>query len=306
MTSRNEARQAWAKVIERLQPRGEFWFGITGDGSGADTCDVDGRPGWAWVRMSEKQDRATQVMNWMYPGAQQGMPVVVGRRYSHDKHYQILGLNVELYYQHATTGDVVLYNVPHHGPSHTAGTGGDPAPIVIANIVNGMCHETDPRSLAAYVETMIYDYGSELRTWPGGNIDLTAYVPGAANTHTYVVVCINPVTNTLAVVPSVTVPLPIAPSLPDIPVGYYPSGAVLLVNGMTEISNEDIYDYRIAFNAVGGYTAEMNRRLGMLESALQWQIDEQMALIQALLMAVVDAESELDRQISVHIVTGGG
>lgn len=270
MTKRQDAINAWKRVLGGKQDQQLIRYALTGDGSNAATADVDGEIGFAWVRYDERQDKASKVLNAVFPGIAQDVPVMVGKRYPSDRLFQILGINEELYYQNQSSGTFAGYILPNHGGTHTAG-GEDWAPIVSGNIVNGMCRRTEPASLSVFVDYMVYENSGTLKQWDGGAIDLTGDVPGA-NLHRYTVVCINGSNNTLASVLGLASPIPVAPTLPTIPTGYIPSAAVLLENGVATIDESRIYDYRVLFSGVGNYVAWTNKLLSILEAEFDFAL----------------------------------
>lgn len=304
MATLREAVTAFKNLLNEKQDKDLIRYALTGDGSNADDADVVGKPGWSWVRYDEKQDKASQVLNWQYPGAPQDIPIIVGKRYPTDKYYQVLGINLELYMQSVALGTLIQYILPKHGDTHTYGTGGDPAMINSGNILPGKTHETTPESLSVDVETFIFDNGGTLITWPGGTIDLTAQIPGV-NRHRYVLVALVIATNSLIALPGTEVPLPAIPSLPTCPAGWIPLAMVLLADTTTEINEEDIYDYRILFSGVGGGYADMvTKAVGALEAEVEFQLAFLARRAFANWQAVVAEHQERDMILSTHIVEG--
>lgn len=230
-------------------------YALTGDGSGAATSDVDGRPGWTWVRYDDNQSRVAQVFNHRYPGIPADVPVVIGKERANDTYMQILSINWPIYFDKITSTVLSQYVTPPHGPTHNAATGGDPAYMELDNLKPGRVRPQVPASLSVFSESLWYDNAGVMTRWGGGAIDLSAYVPGAADTHRYVLVTLSPGTNSLAAYAGTAVPSgdPAAP--PDIPLGQIPLAVVLLSDATTEITKPDIYDYRLLFSAMGGPSA---------------------------------------------------
>lgn len=272
MSEREQAVNKWAALLRQKEDRQMFRFAFTGDGSSAATADVSNRPNWAWVRYNEKQDKASQVLNLRFPGVAQGVPVIVGKQYPHDRFFQILGINTELYYYHSTAADWLPYLLPKHGPTHTAVTGNDPAWMNLRNILPGRVNATDPASLSVSASSLTYEYDGEIKTWAGGDIDLTDSVPVVAGMERFVVVSINAVTNTLVATEGAMAPVPIGASIPGVPVGYVPLAVVTLENGATAIAEADISDYRIIFDSVSGYIHSINRSLSVLEAEIDFAL----------------------------------
>ena len=75
MASREEALSQWKALVARLQPRSALRYGKIGNGAG--DVEVDGRPGWVWIRYEENQSRLSMVR--CYIGyLEEDTPVLVG------------------------------------------------------------------------------------------------------------------------------------------------------------------------------------------------------------------------------------
>jgi len=223
---------------------------LTGDGSTATTCDVAGKAGWAWVRYSEKQDRASQVLNLVMPGAPQGVPVMIGKKYPTDKYYQILGVNMELYYEHSSPIEYISYLIAAHGLTHLS-SNSDPAWIDAGNFLPGAVSASTPPSMFVVGNSLLYEYGGTARMFGGGVTNLTPTIPGIAGTHLYVLVAIDMETNLLAWTMGVPSPLPVVPSIPAVPLTHLPLAVVMLTNGDTSLPQSDIYQYKYLFDSAG-------------------------------------------------------
>ena len=244
MAGKEDAIRAFRALLGKYQERLEIAFALTGDGTGADTSDVTGRTGWAWVRYGEEQSKVSQVFNPNFPGIPGNMPVIIGKKYPTDKYVQILGVNQQLYWDSYGPGTIEGYLLPAHGQSHNA-AGSDPAPIDTKNIVPGLTHQTDPDSMFATVEGFRYIYQAALADYGGENVDLSAIAP-AAGFHQYVLVALIPSTGTIRTTASAAVALPIVPDIPDLTAGDIPLSVVDVRSG-ENIVNAYIYDYRALF-----------------------------------------------------------
>jgi hypothetical protein len=180
---------------------------------------------------------------------------VIGKDRPEDTYMQILGINWPIYFDKITTTVLAQYVTPPHGPTHNARTGGDPAYMEIDNLKPGRVRPTDVAGLQVYAEQLWYDYAGVMTRWGGGAIDLSGYVPGVADTHRYVLVALDPSTNSLAATGGTAVPTGDPAEPPAISLGSIPLAVVLMPNGMTTIEKEDIYDYRLLFSAMGGPSA---------------------------------------------------
>jgi hypothetical protein len=261
-----EALNRWQSLLKIFQPEQVYRPALTGDGSSAITADVTGRIGWAWVRYDEKQDHASQVLNWRYPGIAQGIPVMVGKQYPTDRYLQILGVNLDLYLENIRQESFVQYVLPRHGDSHHGRSGNDPAPIDVRNLVFGRVSATAPESLFVDVSTFSFDNDGVYQTYPGELVDFTSDLPGTADRHYYALVYIDPDTNAAGYVLGDAVPITISPIPPDAVLGTVPLGLVKLENGVTAIYESDIYDYRIVFQPLGGNLDVINQIVGALEA----------------------------------------
>lgn len=241
----------WRELVGLFQVEQTFRFALTGDGSSADTANVDGKPGWAWVRYDEKQDKASQVVNWRFPGIVQDVPVIIGKQYATDRYFQVLGVNLDMYLDRLATEAINSYVVPKHGESHHGASGSDPAPVDLRNLVFGKVQPTSPVSLSVYAETFNYDANGVFLVWPGGDIDLTASVPAGGGTHQYALVSLNISTGALVATDGEATPIPVATDMPTVPTGHIPLAGVLLEDTDTTIVNSQIYDYRVVLGGVG-------------------------------------------------------
>jgi hypothetical protein len=270
--SQNEALSRWQDLFNLFQREQSFRSALTGDGSSATTADVSGRIGWAWVRYDEKQDHASQVLNWRFPGIAQGIPVMVGKQYPTDRYFQILGVNLDLYLDSMTQDSLVQYILPRHGGSHHWLTGNDPAPIDIRNLSFGRVSTTSPETLSVSISTFNYDNHGVYQTLSDGLINLMAEVPAVASTHAYMLVYVDPDTNTTEYIAGAATATTVTPTPPDIIAGTIPLALVLLENGDTAIYESAITDYRTVFLPLGGNLGVVNQIVGALEAEHDLQI----------------------------------
>lgn len=269
MPTREQVIEKWRALLADKQDVLTYRTAITGDGSTATTCDVTNKPGWAWVRYSEKQDRVSQVVNQVMPGAPQGVPVVIGKKYPSDKYYQILGVNMELYYEHTTPTQYVSYLLAKHGDTHLS-SASDPAWIDIGNLLPGAVSAMNPESMQVTANPLLYEYGDVAQTFGGGVTDLTASVPGVAGTHLYVLISVDPDTNALEQTVGIAAPLPVIPGIPAVPLAHVPLAIVMVANGDTAIHQSDIYQYKFLFGS-SGWLKWVNQIVGVTEA--EWDYD---------------------------------
>lgn len=256
--TQEDAIRIWKQLMEGKENAEILRFGLTGDGSDSTTADVDGRQGWAWVRYDEEPNKVSQVRNRIFPGIQQDIPVVIGKKFVTDKEVQILGINWPLYDMSVNQDQLQSYLVAPHGPTHHAVLGTDPAEIDVRNILNLRIRPNDPATMGVFVESGPYPY-QDTRAWfGGGGIDLTNEVPGTTNYQRYIIVSLDTVEQRLRIIPGPESPNTVPATPPRFPIWNIPIGAVLLYFGQTTILEADVYDYRFLFNPVGMYQTYRN------------------------------------------------
>jgi len=246
--SQEEAQRLWKEIVEGLQPRTPLRRGLIGDGAGH--VEVDGMPGWAWIRFQESQNRLSMVRCFIgYP--EDDTPVVVGKWHPEDDYEQVLGVYWGPYSMDVTDATSALYRVPPHGESHHGTYGSDPAWIDYANLTFGRVTPTDPYSMLVTVESFVYSYGVQTKDFEGGALDLTADVPGGAG-HLYTLVYFDPDTESIGYTVGGVVPLAASPSVPALTdVNAIPLGVVRLYNGQTEVTLEDVWQRKLMLGSVG-------------------------------------------------------
>lgn len=121
---------------------------------------------------------------------------------------------------------------------------------------------TVPASLSVHITPGFYTYNGQSVFFPDNIFDITAYVPASANTHGWVWIAINPLTNT----PVATALTPVDVATPltyfdlsGLSLGsYIPLAAVQLTNSETIIQYEqDFIDMRGFVSGVGGSSSSV-------------------------------------------------
>lgn len=107
----------------------------------------------------------------------------------------------------------------------------------------------DGSTLSVYIEPFKYFYNGTRKSWLGGAIDLTSYVPATANHHAWVMVGVNPADNTAVAAAGTSVAKTTQLTDADLDAvtftGYLPRGGVILEIGQTAIDDEgDFMDAR--------------------------------------------------------------
>ena len=257
MPSMRDAIREWKLLLSRKQDLSPVRFALAGDGSSATTADVLDRVGWAWVRYDEEQNKVSQVRNRKIPGMPQDLPIIIGKEFPTDRYMQVLGINWPLYDMFVTYPGLISYIVPPHGDSHHA-YGSDPAYIDVRNILNGRVRSSTVESLSVQIDSFAYEYKDTRELFGGGAVDLESYIPGTADWHRYVLLAMDTIERKIKVVPGTEGPMAMPASLPDVSIWLIPLGVALLYEGITEITEQDIWDMRIAFNPTGGYNTYLN------------------------------------------------
>jgi hypothetical protein len=185
--------------------RRETLDGTLGDGSG--NLDVSGRAGYVYIRFADDsigQARCTKV------APQYNLQVKLRR--AHDDALEVVDVDYNLSMEF-TSGRSA--NVGRHAWQH-ARLATDALYVQGLQFLPFLTRPTDTPSLSVYVEPVSYGYNGTNKYWPGGEIDLTAYLPSNANEHTCVVVGLDPSTNALAATEGDTV-IPFVPGINSIP-----------------------------------------------------------------------------------------
>lgn len=270
MPTREEVIEKWKAYMAGKADVQMYRPAMTGDGSTAATCDVVGKSGWAWVRYNEKQDRASQVANMVMPGAPQGLPVMIGKKYPTDNYYQILGVNQELYYEHSSPTSYLYYLLPKHGETHQYESS-DPAWITLGNLLPGSVSATSPVTMSVLGNALYYEYAGTARYYAGGTLDLTGTLPLGASTHRFVLITLNPNTNALAYTLGDPTPLPVTPGIPAIPLAQIPLAVVMVTNGDTSLSQSDIFQYKYLFGS-SAYLYWINQIAGAVSDEMDIEL----------------------------------
>lgn len=246
--SQESAILAWQKLLDKKQSLLKYRNALAGDGGG--TVDVGGEPGFIWCRYSADQSKVSKVFNMIAPGIPEDFPIKVGRLFPDDEFEQVLVIDWTLYQDIISQDTVDNFTTGNHGESHNAADGADPAPIDLRNIIEMRGRAQAVADLTIDVERGQYVFGyQDTHRYPGETLDLTASVPGGAG-HRYVLVYIDGVSNAAATTNSVVVPLAATPVIPELTANTIPICLVLLANGQTTITEDDIFDWRFLWDLV--------------------------------------------------------
>lgn len=211
-------------------------------GDGNNNLRVSGRPGYVYARFGDAsvgQVRCTKVMP-VY-----GLDVNVRRGV--DGIMEVVEIDHDL--AMAFT-DGRPANVGPHAAYHSR-LGPDALYIEGLQFRPLLTRPATTPGLTVYIEAYAYRYNGFNKYFSGGEVDLTSYVPSTSGQHTFVIVSLDPATNTPVVTPGTTT-TPFVPSTTSIPFtgsdvagiqtgSLMRSAAVRLYYGQTVIRPIDIF-----------------------------------------------------------------
>lgn len=235
----NELRRAFDAARAGSEER-SYIFGLLGKPDG--TVAVSGQPGYLYVRVSNEADRTLTTARNPYAVPQRaGLPVKMQRERGQ---LVIVSIDASRLYDATTTGDTVNpYGVAKH--THLLGTGLEYT-VESLRLEPGQIYPAG--GLLAGVRAFRYPASGVWTTFEGDTISLGPYRPTTAGHHAWVLVGVDPATNTIVAVAGTSqiyaTPLTID-QIDDIAFGsYIPIGAVRVRNDDTEVT--DITKYQDA------------------------------------------------------------
>lgn len=211
------------------------------------TAMVEGRPEYVWYQAFNQPQAVGTILNRAVP-AIAGITVKIGYPEKPPFERQVLGLYNYDQIQNAVPPGGGSLNSSPHAQSHQYPSEATPGtdPVKIYQPALYLFKTETYTGLNVRVNPLnAYHYNGSLRSYMGGYVDLTSYVPSTANTHRYILLYLDPAYMTLYLVQGTDAPTTTSAPLPDIPDGGIASSYVLLANGQTEISQvNDIVDAR--------------------------------------------------------------
>ena len=217
------------------------------------TAMVNGRPEYVWFKTFNQPQAVGIILNRAVP-AIAGQTVKIGYPEKPPFERQVLGLYDFTQIQDGDqTGGGSLITAPH-AQSHqwpTPSTPGTDPVKIYQPALYPFKTEADGTSLNVLVNPLpAYRYQGYIRSYPGGAIDMTPYVPSTAGMHRYVLVYLDVATMFIQLVLGTEGVTAVFPPEPQLPTGGIASAFVLLANGQTTISTEtDITDKRAFISA---------------------------------------------------------
>lgn len=239
-----ELRRAFDAARAGSEER-SYIFGLLGKPDG--TVAVSGQPGYLYVRVSNEADRTLTTARNPYAVPQRaGLPVKMRRERDQ---LVILGIDASRLYDATTTGDTVNpYGVAKH--THLLGTGLEYT-VESLRMEPGQLYPAG--GLLAGVRAFRYYYSGAWVTFEGDTISLGTYRPSTVGHHAWVLVGVDPTTNTIVAVAGTSqiyaTPLTISQIDSITFTGYIPIGAVKVRNDDTEVT--DITKYQDAHEWFG-------------------------------------------------------
>lgn len=235
--------------IERRQEARASQFEGRRDFSPGVLIEVDGsvevatRPGYVWCREFSQQQSAFQVLNRrVLPVA--GVKVKLGYPEKPPFERQVMG-------EWDGYGGLIDFDleqsleIPSHAQLHQYPSEANPGPdkVHIYQPALQMLKTTVYGSgMVIVTQPLIYSHEGERKYFAGGYNDLTSFVPATPGDSVYVLVYLNPVTNTTGLVAGTEA---VSPTPPIAPSPSRPSALVLLTQGQTSLSLlNDVFDAR--------------------------------------------------------------
>ena len=259
-TTRLDAERALTQLMRTREQYRGVWTALMGDGAG--TVQDPDNPDKVFVRVHGLQSSVASVFNRTAPINRPDLPVLIGTTREHPHLVQVLGVDWSALPE---WGGVAM--LPLHGPDHEFGA---PDPVFVQKraIVPMRASAQSIPDMTLYVAADFYPWDDGFNYWPGGTTeDLTGRVPGAGLAR-FVTIYVDGATNALGYVngdtKSVAFPLGID-MIPEPPQGSVPICAVRLYNGMSVITEDDIYDLRILIAPMGGSLAPAQHGLDPVE-----------------------------------------
>lgn len=221
------------------------------------TAMVNGRPEYVWYKTFNQPQAVGIILNRAVPSIA-GQTVKIGYPEKPPFERQVLGLyDLSQVQDSDQTGGGSLITAPH-AQSHQWPTpstpGTDPVKIFQPALLQFKT-EGDGTSLSVLVNPLpAYRYQEYIRSYQGGAIDMTPYVPATVGMHRYVLIYLDVATMFIQLVLGTEGVTAVFPPEPKLPVGGIASAFVLLENGQTVISTEDDITDKRAF--ISAYTDE--------------------------------------------------
>lgn len=241
-------------LTNRFYPKPQFIRALLGDGQG--NVIVPDRPDYNYVRFNRSSSEKFEVFNKEVSQPIDGWPILVGELPWQPGLTQVVGTDWAAYSQ-TGWGDSVA-SIQAHAPTHewpTFAPGSDAVNVYMRALTPLRTQVVGSGSNSVYVTPYEYDHTGTNVQWPGvPAMDFSSKPP--TGSMLYMGVYLNPATNALGVVSGSTTVFTDAlePTIPNWPLGVYPSGYVRLYGGQAGITERDIRPAQRIYNSTLMFT----------------------------------------------------
>lgn len=234
----DDIRTIWDIAVQRGYERGWIRGRLGKPESSGYRVRVPGRPGWVFFRPGITGDQGVTQARNMGVAERPDMPVKARREKGE---LVIYGTDEATIVQFTGSGSDIGNTGPH---THRRGSGLE-YEIEMERLDAGRVSYFS--GMVVYIAPFRYQRkDGSWDTWMGGTIDLTSYAPAAANTWAWVLVGVDPVTNTAAAAAGTAQPIAASLSLELIDdIGFgdnIPCGGVKVRAGATTLSDWRNYE----------------------------------------------------------------
>lgn len=190
------------RLIDTKQDKQPFWGGLLGtyDASGNQIIRVPDRAGYVYVRLGASYNEVITAVNGVVSEVFD-LKVIVTIHPANPGVFIIHGRDLNQYVNFATNnGQGASSYLPHHGDTHSFGSGVDPVYIYKRQMLQPLgAHPTNPTTNHLYVEPDFYIWKNQVKYFYGANtVDLTLAKPRDGINGRYLTVYLNGDTNALA------------------------------------------------------------------------------------------------------------
>ncbi len=233
---------------------------------------VTGKLAFIWAKQNGRSGGIFQVFN---PHVQRrvGLPILVGPSPQRPNRLMVLGVDWQTLAAHPDYGGGDYEGDPYlanHAPSHEQpdfSPGGD-AVNVYPRAFTQLKTTGGTSGLTVDVAAYRYSYNLTTVDYDGETaISISTHQP-AAGAHLFVLVYLDPVTNTAASTAGDATALTVEATKPASPAGTITSAYILLNGAATSITEKMIYDGRMPFCVIGPDSDQINEGLALIEA--QW------------------------------------
>jgi hypothetical protein len=258
------------------------------------SIDVPGRPGFVWVSTLGLSGSRYAAFNKGFSLLDQ-TPVMLSVSPQRPFRWEI----IDLYTGDATPqtgGNPGTFKLPLHATNHQIPSEAAPGkdPVTVFQPAVDMLKSKAEVGLVISVRPLVYMYQQEYVLFVGtGAVSLSSHVPGTAANHRWVLIYLDPVTNTVLVEAGAIVATSSPAVKPTILTDTIPSAFFLLENGQTTLSMVDDYvDARpfLSLNSVAGNPVTLS-----VEADTILELTDQ----------EIDLDTQADNTFLAGSVTGG-